>query len=181
MPLAEAIVGTFQNMCVCMYVWVQETWFQSQSQEVPLEEEIANQSSILVGKKLMNRGAWQARVDGITKSDMIERLNMPVYIRQISVQSSSLSHVSLCDPMDCSTPGFFFYHQLLEPTQTHIHHVGDDIQPSHPVLSPFPPAFNFSQHQGLFKWVSSSHQVAKVLELQFQHQSFQWIFRTDFL
>ena len=59
--------------------------------------------------------------------------------------------------------------------------VSEAIQPSHPLLSPFPPAFNLSQHQGLFKWVSSLHQVAKVLELQLQHQSFQWIFRTDFL
>ena len=62
-----------------------------------------------------------------------------------------------------------------------VHWVGDAIQPSHLLLSPSPPAFNFSQHQGLFKWVSSLHQVAKVLEFQLQHQSFQWIFRTDFL
>ena len=82
--------------------------------------------------------------------------------------------------MDCSTPGFPVHHQLLELTQTHVHHVSDAIQPSHPL--PFPsPALNLSQHQGLFKWVSSSHEVAKVLELQLQHQSFQWIFRTDFL
>ena len=68
-----------------------------------------------------------------------------------------------------------------ELAQTHVHQVGDAIQPSHPLLSPSPPAFNLSQHQGLFQWVSSSHQVAKVLESQLQHQSFQWIFRTDFL
>ena len=66
------------------------------------------------------------------------------------------------------------------PTQTHIHRVSDAIQPSHPLSSPSPPAFNLSEHQGLFKWVSS-HQVAKVLEFLLQHQSFQWIFRTDFL
>ena len=66
-------------------------------------------------------------------------------------------------------------------TQTHVHWVGDAIQPSHPLSSPCSPAFNLSQHQGLFQWVSSSHQVAKGLEFQFQHQSFQWIFRTDFL
>ena len=65
--------------------------------------------------------------------------------------------------------------------KTHVLWVGDAIQPSHPLLSPSPPAFNLSQHQGLFQWVSSSHQVAKVLEFQLQHQSFQWIFRTDFL
>ena len=79
--------------------------------------------------------------------------------------------------MDCSMPGFHVYHQLPEFTQTHVHWVGGAIQPSHPS----PPAFNLSQHQGLFKWVSSLNQVAKVLELQLQHQSFQWIFRTDFL
>ena len=69
--------------------------------------------------------------------------------------------------------------ELQEPTQTHVHRIGDAIQPSHPLSSPSPPAFNFSQHQGFFQWISSSHQVAEVLELQ--HQSFQWTFRTDFL
>ena len=85
----------------------------------------------------------------------------------------------LSDPMDCSTPGLPVHHQFLEFTQTHAHWVGDAIQPSHPLSSLTPPAFNLSQHQGLFKWLSSSHQVAKVLEFQLQHQSFQWIFRTD--
>ena len=72
---------------------------------------------------------------------------------------------TLCDPMDCSTPGFPVHHQLLELAQTHVHWVSDAIQPSHSLSSPSPPAFNLSQHQGLFKWVSSSYQVAKVLEL----------------
>ena len=74
-----------------------------------------------------------------------------------------------------------FHHQLPEFTQTHVHRVGDAIQPSHPLSSSSPPAFNLSQHQGLFQWVHSLHQVAKVLEFQLQHLSFQWIFRTDFL
>ena len=74
--------------------------------------------------------------------------------------------------MDCSTPGLPVHHQLPESTQTHVHWFGDAIQPSHPLSSPSPPALNLSQHQGLFKWVSSSHQVAKVLEFQLQHQSF---------
>ena len=82
-------------------------------------------------------------------------------------------------PMHCSTPSFPVHHQLPEFTQTHW--VSDAIQPSHPLLSPSPPTFNLSQHQGLFQWVSSSNQVAKVLEFQLQHQSFQWIFGTDFL
>ena len=80
--------------------------------------------------------------------------------------------------MDCSTPGFSVHHQLLELAQTHVHWVGDAIQPSHPLLSSS--AFNLSQHEGLFKWVSSSHQVAKVLQFQLQHQSFQWIFNDWF-
>ena len=98
-------------------------------------------------------------------------------------QFSSVAQLcpTLCDPMDCSTPGLPVHHQLLEFTQTHAHWVGDDIQPSHPLSSPSLPTFNLFQHQGLFKWVSSSHQVAKVLEFQLQHQCFQWIFRTDFL
>ena len=72
--------------------------------------------------------------------------------------------------MDCSTPGFPVHHQLPELAQTHVHWVGDTILPSHPLLSPSP-AFNLSQHQGLFQWISSLHQVAKVLELQLRHQS----------
>ena len=96
------------------------------------------------------------------------------------IVAQSLSHVWLYNPMDCSTPGFPFHHQLLELAQTHVHQVSDAIQPSHPLLSPSP-AFNLSHHQGLFQWVSSSHQVARVLEFQLQYQSFQWIFRTDFL
>ena len=83
--------------------------------------------------------------------------------------------------MNPSTPGLAVHHQLPEFIQTHVHSVGDAIQPSHPLLSPSPPAFNLSQHLGLFQWVSSSHQMAKVLEFHLQHQSFQWIFRTDFL
>ena len=88
--------------------------------------------------------------------------------------------VWLCNPMDCSTPGLPVHHQFLEFTQIHIHWVGDAIQPS-PLLSPSPPAFNLSQHYSLFQRVSSLHQVANVLEFQLQHQSFQWIFRTEFL
>ena len=99
----------------------------------------------------------------------------------LSVSSISQSCPTLCDPMDCSTPGLPVHHQLPELTQTHVHWVGDAIQPSHPLSSPSPPAFNLSQDQGLFQWFDFSHQVAKVLELQLQHQSFQWIFRVDFL
>ena len=101
----------------------------------------------------------------------------------ISVSSGqSLSHVRLfVTPMNCSMPGFPVHHQLPEFTQTHVHWVHDTIQPSHPLSSPSPPDFNLSQHQGLFWWVSFSHQVAKVLEFQLQGQSFQWIFRSEVL
>ena len=92
----------------------------------------------------------------------------------------SLSHVWLWDPTDCSTPAFPVLHYLLEFTQTHVHRVGDAIQPSRPLLCSSPFAFNLSQPQGLFQWVSSLHQVVKLLELKLQHQSFQWIFRVDF-
>ena len=91
------------------------------------------------------------------------------------------SCLTLCDPMNCSTPGLPVHHQCPESTQTHVHRVDDAIQPSHPLSSPSPPALNLSQHQGPFKWVSSSHQVTKVLEFQLQHQSFQWTPRADLL
>ena len=92
-----------------------------------------------------------------------------------SVQFSSVaqSGPTLCNPINCSTPGLPAHHQLPQLTQTHVHRVGDAIQPSHPLSSPSPPALSLSQHQGLFQSVSSSHQVAKVLEFQLQHQSFQ--------
>ena len=103
------------------------------------------------------------------------------YFSRVQYSSVVQSCLTLCDPMECSTPGLPVHRQLPEFTQTHVHWVGYAIQPSHPLSSPSPPALNLSQHQGLFKWVSSSHQVAKVLEFQLQHQSFLWIFRTDIL
>ena len=115
---------------------------------------------------------WQA------DSLPLSHLGSPV-IRFSSVQS--LSRVRLCDPMNRSTPGLPVYHQLPESTQTHVHRVGDAIQPSQPLSSPSPPAPNPSQHQGLFQWVNSSHDVAKVLEFQLQRQSLQWTPRTDLL
>ena len=91
----------------------------------------------------------------------------------IQFSSVAQSCLTLCDPMDCSTPGFPVHHQLLELAQIHVHRVGDAIQPSHPLSSPSPLTFNLSQHQGLFQGVSSLRQVAKILEFQLQHQSFQ--------
>ena len=101
----------------------------------------------------------------------------------VALQLSSVAQLCLtfCNPMDCSTPGLPVHQHLPELTQTHVHWVGDAIQPSHLLSSPSPSTLNLFQHQGLFKWVSSSHPGAKVLEFQRQHQSFQWIFRSNFL
>ena len=104
-----------------------------------------------------------------------------IWISLVQTRSVAQSCPTRCDPMYCSTPGFPVHHQLPEFNQTHAHWVSDAIPPFHPLLSRSPPALNLTQHQGLFKWVSSSHQVAKVLEFQLQHQSFQWTFQTYFL
>ena len=122
-------------------------------------------------------------------------LCVPVYLSTHPLKTSGLlpgfqfssvaqSCPTLCDLMNHSMPGLPVDHQLPGFTQTHAYRVGDAIQPSHPLLSPFPPAHNPSQHQSLFQWVNSSHEVAKVLEFQLQHQSFQWTprtFRMDWL
>ena len=92
----------------------------------------------------------------------------------LKLQFSSVTQpcMTLCDPMNHSTPGLSVHHQLPESTQIHVYQVGDAIQPSHPLSSPSPPALNLSQNQGLFKRVSSTHHVSKVLEFQLQYQSF---------
>jgi len=147
------LVSGFYKYCCLEYF---RTWILAKTMHTVL-------LSIYVGVELIHHGVW-------------------ICLALVSQFSSvTQSCPTLCDPTDCSTPGLPVHHQLPEPTQTHVHWVGDAIQPSHPLLSPSPPTFNLSQHQGLFKWVNSSHQVAKVLEFQPQHQSFQGIFRTDFL
>ena len=103
------------------------------------------------------------------------------YIYSVQFSSVAQSCLTLCNLMNRSTSGLPVHHQLPESMQTHVLWVSDAIHPSHPLSSPSPPALNLSQHQRLFKWVSSSHQVAKVLEFQLQHQSFQWTLRTDLL
>ena len=157
---------------------------------------------------MKDREAWHAIVQGVAKiqiqlsnwratyedwEGISLLINWPKY-REISLHyqcwtniitvefnSASQSCPTLCNPMDCSMSGFPVHHQLLELAQIHAHQVHAVIQPSHPLSSPSPPAFCFSQHQDLFQWVSSSHQMVKVLAFQLQHQSFQWIFRTDLL
>ena len=123
----------------------------------------------------------------IGRGSSVMVIQLPQLIKQMvsflkGIRSVQFSHsvMSDYDPMDCSTPRFPVYHKSLELAQTHVHHISDAFQASHPLSSP-PLAFNLPHHQGLLQWVSSLHQVAKVLEFQLQYQSFQWIFRTDFL
>ena len=113
--------------------------------------------------------------------DWIEDWWQSFWYPQRNNQFSSVAQScpTLCDPLNRSTPGLPVHHQL--PEFTHVHWVNDSIQSSQPLSSPSSPTISLSQHQGLLEWVSSSHQMAKVLEFQPQHQSFQWIFRTDFL
>ena len=108
-------------------------------------------------------------------STVIKSMHMPCCCSSVATLC-----LTLCDPMNCSTPGFPVLHCLREFAQTHVQWVSDAIQSLHPLSPSSPLALNLSQHQGLFQWAGSSHQVAR-LELQLQHQSFQWIFRVDFL
>ena len=96
------------------------------------------------------------------------------YCNKFNIVVQLLSSTGLCNYMDCSMPGFPVLQYLLEFALTHVHWVYDAIQPSHRLLPSSPPALNLSQHQGLFQWVGSSQEVAKVLEFQLQHQSFRW-------
>ena len=145
---------------------------------------------------VMDRKGWcVVAVHGVTKSrtrlrDWSELTRVEPVISVLNIWTQMVSDcccsvaqlcLTLCNPMNCSTPGFPVLHCLLEFAQTHVHWVSDAVQPSHPLLPPSPPAFSLSQHQGLFQWVSSSNQVAKGLELQLQLQSFQCIFRVDCL
>ena len=168
---------------------MRETWVQSLGREDPLEKEMATHSSILAWRipwteepgRLQSKGSQRVGHNWVTSlsRSLSIKSELTEWIYKYRCQFSC-SVMSDSDPIECSTPGLPVHHQLPESTQTHVHWVSDDIQPSHPLSPPSPPTFNLSQHQGL-QWVSSSHQVAKVLEFQLQHQSFQWIFRTGFL
>ena len=94
-------------------------------------------------------------------------INIFYYCDSVQLSSVAQSCLTLCDPMNCSTPGLPVHHQPPKFTQTHVHRVGDGIQPSHPLSSPSPPALNLSQHQDLFQWVSSSHEVANYWNFSF--------------
>ena len=117
--------------------------------------------------------SWDHRKKDREKSS---HLSLPPHSVSPVIQSCP----TLWDAEDCSTPGLAVHHQPTELTQTRAHCIGDAVQPHRPLSSPSPPTLNLSQHQGLFQWVGSSHQVATVLEFQLQYQFFQWIFRTDF-
>ena len=166
---------------------MQEILVQSLGWEDRLKKEMASHTSILTWGIPWREepGGYSPR--GGKESDMTEQLTLLVsHLTSDNSDSKfssvqSLSHVWLCNPMDCSMPGFPVHHQPLGLSQIHVHGVGDAIQSSHPLPSPSPPALNLPQHQGPFQWVSSSHQVAKALELQLQHQSLQWITRIDLL
>ena len=139
---------------------------------------------ILVFWMLSFKPAFPLFSSSSSRSSLVPLHFLPLgwdHLHSVWFSSVAQLYPTLCSPMDCSMSGFPVHHQLPELAQTHVHRVRDAIQPFHPLLSPSPPAFNLSQHQDLFQGVSSSHQVAKELEFQLQHQSFQWIFRTDFL
>ena len=159
---------------------MQKTWVWSLDQEDPLEKETAIHSSILSWRIPLGRGPWQATVHGVARvgHDLVTNPHLGS-LSNCSCCSLAKSCPTLCDHMHCNMPSFPVLHYLLKFVQTHVHWVGDVIQPSHPLLPPSLPGLNLSQHQGLFQWVRSSHQVAKVLEPQ--HQSFEWIFRIYFL
>ena len=141
--------------------WVAMSSSRGSSQ--PRMESMSLLSPALAGRFFTTSTTWEVPISGIEFSSVAQ------------------SGLTLCNPMNRSTSGLPVHHQLLESTQTHVHWVSDAIQQSHPLLSPSPSALNHSQHQGLFKWVSSSHQVAKVLEFQLHHQSFHWTLRMDWL
>ena len=135
-----------------------------------------------------NQEAWAKSRHETTEWFKIEKgvyqgytLSLCLFNFYAEFSSVAQSCPTLCNLMNHSTPGLPVHHQFPESTQTHVHWVGDAIQPSHPLSSHSPPALNLSQHQGLFLWVSSSLQMAKVLEFQLQHQSFQWTPKTDLL
>ena len=131
-----------------------------------------------IGKWILNHRTTRKSLVYVTFSNSSDILNFSLLSLLLYCCSVGKLCPTLWDLMDCSIPGFPVLHYPSESAETHVHWVGDAIQPSHPLSSPSPPAFNLSQHQGIFQWVGSSHKVAQVLALQYQ--SFQGIFRVDF-
>ena len=168
------------NFCLLMVNWLHYNSVATEVHPENITWQDLNLQNIykdlsLLHKELLMHLVWFAKSEFIHSVLRIHLLN------NVRHSSAAQSCPTVCDPMDYSTPGFPVHHQLPELTQIHVHRVGDAIQPSRPLSSPSSPTFYLSQHQGLFQRVGSSHQVAKVLEFQLQHQSFQWILGTYFL
>ena len=170
--------------------WGQEEKGTTEDEMVGWHHWLDGRESEWTQELVMDREAWHAAIHGVAKSrtwlsnwtelnwSLLMYLNLKSFCHCCSVTQLCLI---LCDPMDCSMPGFPVLHYLPEFTQIHVHGVGDTIQPSYPLSPPSPRALNLFQHQGLFQWDGSLHQVAKVLELQLQHQSFCKHSGLDFL
>ena len=168
------------NMTECQYIYMHD-WCPQRKDETGKGIKYSN---IYFGKAFLK--SRNMLIFTVNRHIMFQGKNNTDRSTLLYTQFSSVAQScpTLCNPMDCIMPGLpvhLMVYQLPEFIQTHVHWVSDAIQPPRHLSAPSPPAFNLSQHQGLFKWVSSSHQVAKALEFQLQHQSFQWIFRTDFL
>ena len=179
----EKEMATHSSMLAWEIPWTEEPgWLQSTRLQRCGHDWATEQMVWWLFKQLSRITIWSSNSAswGIPRRNKGKDSKKYLYTH-ISVSSVAQSYLTLWDPMDCSTPGLPVHHKLPEPTQAHVQWVGDAIQLSHPLSAPSLPAFNLSQHQELFQWVGSSHQVAKGLEFPLQHQSFQWIFRTDFL
>ena len=148
-------------------------------------DEVVKSGTLLSNWTELNVHSWETpQTNHISSTLLCAKVKKKITGDQFSsvqFRSVTQSCPTLFDPMNHSTPGLPVHYQLPEFTQTHAHRVGDAIQPSHPLSSPSPLAPNPSQHQGLFQCVNSTHEVAKVLDFQLQHQSFQWTPRTDLL
>ena len=145
-----------------------QLWVQSLGQEDPLKEGTATHSSILMWRipRTEKPGGLQSTASQRFRHDWTDLAGIYVYMTCLYYNSSVTQlYPTLCDPVDCSMPGFPLHHKLLELAQTHVHWVSDAIQPYYPLSSPSPPAFNLSKSQGLFQGVSSLHQVAKSIEI----------------
>ena len=151
--LFTIVKGWKKPRCSLTDEWIKRLWY---IHTMDYHSAIKRNEFESVGVRWMN-------LESVTQSEV-----RAIYWIDSSVQFSSVAQScpTLCDPMNRSTPGLPVHHQLPEFTQTHIHRVGDAIQPSHPLSSPSPPSPNPSQHQSLYQWVNSSHEVAKVLEFQ---------------
>ena len=149
------------------------------SKDLQIDQESASTGNIsLVMSTMLHPGSPET----LSWSDLGDwQINQKANLVICSCCSVTHSCPTLCNPMNCSMSVFPVFHHTPELAQTHIYWVSNATQPSHPLSSPISPAINLCKHQGLFKWVSPLHQVAKILEFRLQHQSFQWTFRTDFL